>query len=270
MTRRQIGEEHVEIELPKVRQQRCSLLQIGENFRLCGQRRHHVAKTHDVELHERITRTRRSQRNIELSEVSHHTLKSCLQVAHPHGNLGHCPGHNITLPQNPLLLDARERLIHVRNVRARAHILVGQFAQATTVCTVHLAPASPGGGNNELRQRTVVDGGQKLVERLANIDKQANVNAQLDHALKGPHARAAKNVIGALEEPRKVNGVNSFRQIVSRSGLGGDGEIRAIPGRIVGAVAEFTQGRRGDEALSCGLAPVRKALNRATRQACRR
>ena len=129
--------------------------------------------------------------------------------------------------------------------------------------------ASAGRCRNHVVERTVEDVGHKRIQSVANVDEQANVQAEFDEVLERAHTCLPHDLVGSLEQARQVDGVDALGEFVAglrcRVGLEG----HPVPRGVVGAVTELPQFGGGDEHGGGRRAVKRQRLDRAARQACR-
>ena len=212
------------------------------------------------QLAEQLQRQRRelrlarvaTERTVERLEVLRDLLPGDLHVGDADRHLGGDAGDDEALPEDALLLDAGERLVQVADVHAGAHVLLRELAQAAAVDARHLrGVAARGGRDDELAQRAVEDGGLELVEGVAQLGEQVQVDAELRDRGERPHPGRADELLGAHEQSRQLLGVQALRELVGARGVLAAREARAVPGRVAGAVAELAElrgldHRRGD------------------------
>ena len=163
-----------------------------------------------------------------------------------HGRGG--TGDDVALPERALLLHAAQGLVHVGDVHARTQVLVGELLEAAAVGARHLGGvAARGRGRDQLDQRAVVDRRLELVEGLADVEEQPQVDAELGDRLERAQPGLADEGVRTLDEARQFLRVEALRQRVSVVGFLGRRERRPVPGRVAGTVAELAEHRRLDE-----------------------
>ena len=120
--------------------------------------------------------------------------------AEPDRQFGHDAGGGEPLPQDALLLDAPQALVQVGDVHTRAHVLERELAEPATVGAGHVRGLAAGRGRgDQLGERAVVDGRLELVEGLAHVEEEAQVDAELRDGLEGAHPGLPDEGLGALD-----------------------------------------------------------------------
>ena len=268
---RQVGEQRVEVAVAQRGEQRGALLQVGEHFGVGREPRHLRGQLGDREHRQRVRRADAAQRDVEPGEVFGDALVGDHDIRDPHRDLGNHAGRSETLPQDALLLDAAQALVEVGDVNAGAHVFEGQLAQATPVRAGHVGRIAPvRRGGDQFGERAVVDGRLELVERLAHVEEQSQVDAEFGDRLEGAHPRLPDQRVRAVEQARKLRAVQLLGELVRSVAFGCGHERGAVPGRIVGSVAELAEPRRLDERIR-RIRPVgREQLDREPVEASRR
>ena len=166
-----------------------------------------------------------------------------MHIGETEGNLGGNTDVDELLPLAALTLDAHEGLVHIGDVNARAHVLARQTTQAAPLPRLHArgVPARTE-GPDEVGERAFEDGGAEAIERIADVDQQAQIFAELVDRGEGTHPRLCDQLEAALEQPRNLGRVQPLRECVRRLRGIGAGEVDAVPGRIAGPEAEFAEG----------------------------
>jgi hypothetical protein len=78
------------------------------------------------------------------------------------------------------VLHPHERLVHVGDVHAGAHVLLGEVLQAAALCAGHLGRvATRGVRTDELAERALEHGHAEAVERRADALQKMDVGAEL-------------------------------------------------------------------------------------------
>jgi hypothetical protein len=166
------------------------------------------------------------------------------------GDLGHDARIHQLLPLGALLLHAHQRLVHVGDVHARAHVLARQVLQAPALGRCHRGSVTTRRVRlDELRQRTLEDGGAEAIERCPDALQQLHVGAEFGQRRERAHARLRDEFVPALEHGGHLGAVQPSGERVGVAGLLRGGEGDAVPRRIVGAEAELAETGGGRQRL---------------------
>ena len=263
MARGQIVEQRIKLQVAERCTQFGALLQVIEHIRFRRKGAESLEQDVDREVGELGLPCHRAERLIEKIEVLGHLLVGDLHVGDTHRYLRRDPGGDEPLPQDALLLDVLQVLVDVTDVHAGAHVLASEFLEPTAIRRRHLWRVLAGGcRGDELAQRPVEDHRKEPVEGVADINEQAQVDAEFIDRLERTHARAGDEIGCALKQPGKLGVVKLLRDAMgTRSGFAGR-EIGAVPRRIPRPIAELSEAGGFHHRAGRGAAVIRHELDR--------
>ncbi|MFC5126960.1 hypothetical protein ACFPRL_27600 [Pseudoclavibacter helvolus] len=157
-----------------------------------------------------------------------------------HGRRG--PVRDVAVPQDALTLSELERLVQVLHNDTGPHVVLRELAQLPAAGRRQIASLPLRvRGMDDVRQRVVEDRGAEAIERLAQVEQQAEVDAELAVRLCGAHPGATDELLRAVDDLHERTGVELDRRFLRAVGLIRRLERNPVPGRVVGAVLELTE-----------------------------
>ena len=245
---REVVEQGVESPRLHLAHQLGALLQVREHVALGGEAREGGDQVVDAAVQQLPFARRVAERRIQGFEVLLDLLVGDRDIRNADGHGRRDADRREPLPQNALLLDARERVMQVAHVNARAQVLLRERFQAAARRGGHRrALAARGGRGDQFAQRTVEDGGLELVERVAQIGEQAQVRAELGERLELPHGGRGDECGRALEQAGHELSVQAAGALLSTGRLVAGRELGAVPGRVARAIGELAELRGLDD-----------------------
>ncbi len=258
----EVGEERIELELAQRREELGAFLEIVEGVRLRREPRHPRRELVDRDVRELALRRMVAERLVERGEILHDLLVRDLHVGDADRYLGRDPVGGEALPQEPLLLDAAQRLAQVGHVRAGAQVFAREAAHPAAVGARHVGGLlARARRRDELAERAVEDDGKELVERVADLGEQPEVHAQLGDRPEGAHPGAADELVRPLHEAWELDVVELLGDAVGAGRLLGRREGGAVPGGVARPVPELSQARRLHHRLRRALPSTRHELD---------
>ena len=200
VSRCQIVEQRVELEVAKGAAQLGALLQVVQHIRFRSEGRESFGEDMDRQVDELGFARHRTERLVEEFQVLCHLLVGHLHVGDTDRYLRRGPGSDKPLPEDSLLLDVLQALVDVPDVHSGTHILPSEFLEPPTIRRRHLWRVLAGGCcGDELAERAVEDHRKEPVEGVADINEQAKVDTEFVDRLERTHARTGDEIARTLD-----------------------------------------------------------------------